>query len=88
MYEKGVKFYCRVCKKRFLVVMQSNGNPLLSCDCNDGHSRLLWWKSKQIWLIFDTNKPIIHNGVVVGMGDWTICPDSDKPIIRRLFLFR
>jgi hypothetical protein len=71
-----------------MIVMPNNNNPILSCACNDGHSRMLWWNKHKMWLIFDTNKPVIHNGEVVGMGDWTICPDKETPIIRRSFIFR
>jgi hypothetical protein len=95
---KRKKFYCRTCKHEFEVILQSNGNPLLSCKCDQSHTRFLWWRSKQVWLVWDKNKPILahpHENIIgsnrflAQRGDWREATEADKPpIMRTAFIFR
>jgi len=85
---KEHKFYCQVCKKRCLVTM-SDKNAMLSCSCDDNHTKFLWWEGQHLWLIWEKDKIVMHNGVQVAYGDWRVATEADKPpILRKTFVFR
>lgn len=78
---------CRVCHRKFTVLIDGKNRIFYSCRCEDSHTRFLLYR--KIWLIWDVKKPIMHNNVMVGKGDWRIAtPEDNPPVIRSPFIFR